>query len=339
MATRTSEAPDRPEGPVRRWLRYALYDWTREMPRSKRILVWAAIVCQGYAIWSALLGSMTWHRVWPESKPMLYLAIGLLYLFGERLMNAVLTSEMVRKSHLESEQVAARRIQKTLLPETLDDLPGYQTALYFKPFRAVGGDYFDVIDLPEGRTLFALADVSGKGMAAALLAANIQALVRSLSTADADPLALVTRIDEHLLRYTPSNRYATAVILVLTRATGELTYVNAGHNPPLLCGAGAPRPLDATGVPMGLLPGTRYSAASVMVPPGGMLLLFTDGLPDAVSGDDPDAAIRAATTDDPHDTMARLQALIHPRVNEDDVTILLVKRGQDGHREELVTSA
>jgi phosphoserine phosphatase RsbU/P len=98
----------------------------------------------------------------------------------------------------------------------------------------VGGDYFDVVDLPGNRTLFVVADVSGKGLAAALLAANIQALVRSLSTIAPDVPALASQINRHLFRYTPGNRFATAAFIVLDRDSSELAYVNAGHNPPIV---------------------------------------------------------------------------------------------------------
>ena len=131
-----------------------------------------------------------------------------------------------------------RQIQKTLQPTTIGELPGYEVDAFYKPLRAVGGDYFDVIDLPGNRTLFAVADVAGKGIAAALLAANIQALVRSLSSVAPDVPALASQINRHLCRYTPGNRFATAVFIVLDRESGELVYVNAGHNPPIVWGAG-----------------------------------------------------------------------------------------------------
>jgi sigma-B regulation protein RsbU (phosphoserine phosphatase) len=95
----------------------------------------------------------------------------------------------------------------------------------------VGGDYFDVIELPGAWTLFAMADVSGKGMPAALLASNIQTLVRSIATIEASPLALAVQVNKHLSRYTPTDRFATAVFIVLSRDSGELSYVKAGHNP------------------------------------------------------------------------------------------------------------
>lgn len=221
---------DKSAGPFRRVFQYAFYDWTREMPKSKRLITWAGILIQGYAIYAGLTRSLIWPLMWP--KPLfLYPAALLLYYLGYALMNAMLTSEFVRKTQLESDQIAAQQIQRTLQPEKLDELPGYQVETFYKPFRDVGGDYFDVIELPNDRTLFAVADVSGKGMPAALLAANIQALVRSIANVEADPLALARLINRHLSRYTPSDRFATAVFVVLCRDSGEVTYVMQGTTP------------------------------------------------------------------------------------------------------------
>jgi sigma-B regulation protein RsbU (phosphoserine phosphatase) len=113
----------------------------------------------------------------------------------------MLASEFVRKTQLQAAQIAAQQIQQRLHPQKLEDLQGYKVETYYKPFREVGGDYFDVIHLPNNPALFALADVSGKGMPAALLAANIQALVRSIASVEPDPLALARQINKHLSRY------------------------------------------------------------------------------------------------------------------------------------------
>jgi phosphoserine phosphatase RsbU/P len=189
-------------------------------------------------------------------------------------MNRMLTSEFVRKTQLEADQVAARQIQQTLTSAKVDEVPGYEVEAFYKPLRDVGGDYFDVIELGDNRTLVAIADVSGKGMPAALLAANIQALVRSNAGMSADPLVLTRQINRHLSRYTPVDRFATAVFLVLDREAGTLIYVNAGHNAPIVFSAGKVRMLDATGMPLGLFPEASYTADTAFLSPGGRLLLF-----------------------------------------------------------------
>ena len=296
------------------------------MPRSKRFITWVAILAQGSAVAFVLSRPQLWDFMVRENKLVLYLGVFLLYLLGERVMHGVVTSEIVRKTQLEADQIAAQQIQKTLQPEKLEELVGYEMEVFYEPFRAVGGDYFDVIDLPGNRTLFAVADVSGKGMAAALLAANIQALVRSLANIDAEPLVLANQINKHLSRYTPSNRFATAVFVVLSRDSGELTYVNAGHNSPIVFCDGSETSLEATGMPMGLLSGAEYEAGAAIVPFGSALLLFTDGLTDSISGNDPESRLRGAISDNPAKTISNLKLLIDPRCKQDDITILLVKR-------------
>jgi sigma-B regulation protein RsbU (phosphoserine phosphatase) len=296
------------------------------MPGSARVITWAAILMQGYAIWAGFSRSFIWPLTWPDNLFVLYAGVFLLYFVGERLMNGMLTSEFIRKTQLEADQIAAQQIQKTLQPDKLEPWPGYKTEVLYQPFRSVGGDYFDVIDLPDNRTLFALADVSGKGMPAALLAANIQALVRSLATVAAEPKTLAAHINTHLCRYTPTNRFATAVFVVLSRDSGEFVYVNAGHNAPIVFDSGSTTSLDATGVPMGLLNSAQYEAGTGNLPSGGSLLLFTDGLTDSIPGDDPERRLQTALTANPATSVANLLSLVDPGSNQDDITILVVSR-------------
>jgi serine phosphatase RsbU (regulator of sigma subunit) len=315
-------------GTLRGMFQYSVGTWTREMPRSKRVITWIGYLLQGYAIWCLLSRSLVWPFIWPHGI-LLYVFVCLFYVLGWWLMNAMLTSEFVRKTQLEADQIAARQIQQTLQPGKLDELPGYKLETFYKPFREVGGDYFDVIELAGKRTLFAVADVSGKGMPAALLAANIQALVRSIANLEADPQAMARQINRHLCRYTPSDRFATAVFIVLSCETGELTYVNAGHNAPIVFGSGSERILEATGMPFGLFPDAAYEARKAILSPGDALLVFTDGFTDSISGENPEKRVRDALADSSGKTMLLLKSLVDPHFNEDDITILLVKRDAD----------
>jgi serine phosphatase RsbU (regulator of sigma subunit) len=314
-------------GPIRRIFQYNVSNWIREMPRSKRVVTWAAILLQGAAIYCLWSRSLAWPFQWPKDETLVFLIALLAYAAGGVLMNATLISEFARKTQLEADQIAARQIQQTLFPAEVDGLPGYKVETFYKPLREVGGDYFDVIDLAGKRTLLALADVSGKGMPAALLAANIQALVRSFADFSVDILDLARQMNRHLSRYTPIDRFATAVFVVLDHETGELTYVNAGHNAPIVFGTGSSqRTLDATGMPLGLFSEAIYTADTALLPPGGALLLFTDGLTDSISGDNAEDLLRRALADASGNTMQNLKSLVDPHFNEDDVTILLVKR-------------
>jgi len=312
---------------ISRGLQYGFYDFTKEMPRNKRVVAWIAILVQGYAIYALVTRSFAWPIMWPRRWIVFTVGIVLFYA-AYTLMNGLLTSELLRKTQLESEQTAARKIQRTLIPQELEPLPGYEIETYYQPFRDVGGDYFDVIALPKARTLIALADVSGKGMAAALLSANIQALVRSISDVEAGPLALAKRINQHLCHHTPSDFFATAVFLLLHRDSGELIYVDAGHNAPILFGHGVSKALHATGLPLGLFPDAVYEAGTMTLNPGDSLLLFTDGLTDSIAGNDPDARMHTMLEGetDIKQTMLKLRSLVDPKLNRDDVTIVLVAR-------------
>jgi len=321
---------DKTAGPIRRALQYAFYDWASEMPRSKRIITIVGIVLQGYAfyftlMWALVLPKWLDFPVLPRG-PVSYVSVFLLFFTGRWIRNGMLTSEFVRKTQLETDQVAARQIQQTLQPGKLDELPGYELEAFYKPLSEVGGDYFDVIELPANRTLFALADVSGKGIPAALLAANIQALVRSIASVESDLLALAKQINKHLSRYSPSDRFATAVFIVLNRDSGELAYVNAGHNAPIVCSSGSTTFLEATGMPLGLFADAQYEARTAVLSRGSTLLIFSDGLTDSIQGEHPENRLRDAFADSAGRTMANLKSLIDPKFNEDDVTILLVKR-------------
>jgi serine phosphatase RsbU (regulator of sigma subunit) len=323
---------DKSAGRAHRALQYAFYDWTREMPRSKRIITYVAVAFQGYAVYVMLIWAFMVQQ-WLYSfllvlprRPFGYVLVFLIYYTGYYIQNGMLTSEFVRKTQLETDQIAARQIQQTLQPGELEELPGYEVEAFYKPLREVGGDYFDVIELPANRTLFALADVSGKGIPAALLAANIQALVRSIASVEWTPLALAKQINKHLSRYTPSDRFATAVFIVLSRDSGELTYVNAGHNAPIVFSSGSTTSLEATGPLLGLFVDAEYETRTAVLGPGSTLLIFTEGLTDSIQGEHPENCLRDSFSESGGATMANLKSLVVPKFNEDDVTTLLVKR-------------
>jgi sigma-B regulation protein RsbU (phosphoserine phosphatase) len=137
---------------------------------------------------------------------------------------------------------------------------------------------------------------------------------------------LARQINKHLSRYTPPDRFAPAVFIVLKRDSGELTYVNAGHNAPIVYGSRQTTFLEASGMPLGLFPGAEYEAGSAVIPSGGSLLLFTDGLSDSIAGNNPAERLCGALAENPDKTMAALESLVDPELNEDDVTIVLLKR-------------
>lgn len=143
---------------------------------------------------------------------------------------------------------------------------------------------------------------------------------------ESTPLALAKQINKHLSRYTPSDRFATAVFIVLSRDSGELTYVNAGHNAPIVFCAGSTTLLEATGLPLGLFEDAEYETRTIVIRRGSTLLIFTDGLTDSIQGKNPENCLRDALAETAGQTMANLKSLVDPKFNEDDVTIVLVRR-------------
>ncbi len=196
-----------------------------------------------------------------------------------------LIEERAERQVLEQEMVLARQVQESLSPSTLPVLNGAQLAARYLPARNISGDFFDVIPLGPDRIGLLCADVSGKGISAALLAASIQSAIRT-STQDGvapDPDRLLERINEEAFRHIPENRFITLFWADYDLRTRLLRSVNAGHCPALLVNANGapPAKLDTGGLPIGMFSGTLYQSQEVKLEPGAVLVLYTDGLPEA----------------------------------------------------------
>ncbi len=181
---------------------------------------------------------------------------------------------------LRRELLACRRIQAELLPQGPLEAPFVRVMGVSFSAREVGGDFFNYFTLPAGEVALLVGDVSGKGIAAALLMANVQATLRGGVPMAWDLAAFAIRLDEDLHARTPPESYVTLFVGVLDEDR-TLRYVNAGHNPPLLLRrAGGMERLDSTGRPLGLLPGGGYEEGRVSLASDDALVLFTDGVPD-----------------------------------------------------------
>lgn len=200
-----------------------------------------------------------------------------------RIRNLSLAQEAGERRKLEEEVRLARAIQVALLPDRLPEPAGWILRAGNVPSRGVSGDYYLVTECQEGRQcVLMVADVSGKGISAALLTASLEALTAGLIEVGRPPEEICTLVSRQLHQRTPPARYATAFLAILEPATGRLRYANAGHNPGLLMrGAGDVEPLGATGLPLGLMPEASYSAREVVLEPGDTLILYTDGITEA----------------------------------------------------------
>jgi phosphoserine phosphatase RsbU/P len=179
----------------------------------------------------------------------------------------------------------AREIQDSLLPKEIPQLPGFEVASAWQPARAVGGDYFDVLKLGENRLAVCIADVSGKGVPAALLMANVQASLRA-SVRDLDsPARVCSIINSMLCNNIGADRFVTFLCGVLDAGTCSFRYCNAGHPYPILVSSGAVRTLDQGGAVLGVFPAWTYQNSNVDLSSGDRLLLFTDGITEAEGPD------------------------------------------------------
>lgn len=187
---------------------------------------------------------------------------------------------------LRKELEIARGVQQRLLPQKLPALPGLEFDAYCRPAKFVGGDYYDFIDRPEDRLFLTLGDVAGKGIAAAVLMASIQAAIRSQMLHPPDALSdLVGDFNRAVYSFSTSEKYSTLFCALLDARTRHLRYVNAGGCPPMLLRAttGQIERLDAGGPPIGLLGFSRFQQAEVHLEQGDVLLCFSDGISEATN--------------------------------------------------------
>lgn len=211
----------------------------------------------------------------------------LIMLVSATLLFALLVMELRDKLALKGDLEIARQIQFGLLPFEPYDHGGVSIRASMRPANTVGGDYFDVIELGDGRTSVVMGDVAGKGMPAALLMALLQGSLRTLLTAGLRGSDLIAKLNAHLCANIPSNRLITLFYGELDAPDGVLRYVNAGHNPPLLMRrAGGIENLSATAVALGVMPDARFEAMETPLEPGDRLLLYTDGITEAMNAKD-----------------------------------------------------
>jgi sigma-B regulation protein RsbU (phosphoserine phosphatase) len=187
---------------------------------------------------------------------------------------------------LNRELEIAREVQEHLFPQRLPPTPGLDYCGECRPAREVGGDYYDFLELPGSRLGIAIGDVSGKGVGAALTMASLEAALRALASIVQDPADLIGRVNNVIHDSSAENRYATLFYAEYDPATRRLTYVNAGHNPPIVLrdtgGACQVLRLEVGGPVVGLL-AQRYQPGVFSHEPGDVVVLFTDGVSESMN--------------------------------------------------------
>jgi len=271
-----------------------------------------------------------------------------LHVWGGLLLLLVLLLELADRVVMKRDLEIAKDIQAWLLPGVPLQIPGYQIAYATRPANTVAGDYYDVILRPgrklnenqsEDRVLFVVADVVGKSIPAAMLMATFQASLRTLSTTGVALADLVAGVN----RYACSNsqggvRFTTAFFAELDPASGEVTYVNAGHNVPILRKAsGAVERLEAGGIPVGIFSESPYQMRTTRLGSGDWLVIFTDGIVEAVNAKDEeysepelirlvDRGSGSAPAELLRSLLAELDRFVGNTPQHDDLTCLLLKR-------------
>ena len=204
------------------------------------------------------------------------------------LENNFLLKESLEKERIEKELLLAASIQQRIIPDNLPLIEGYELAGKNIPSREVGGDYYDCINLGDGKYALIIADVAGKGIAAALLVNTLNAALYSYLEFSLPLTEMADRLNKLIYNSSPSDKFITFFIALLNSKTGELDIVNAGHNPILLLRKdGKLDKIDAGGIGLGMLDfGIPYQGEKLAMHPGDKLFLYTDGIPEAMNKDE-----------------------------------------------------
>lgn len=254
------------------------------------------------------------------------------------IQNDMLQKEMVVRERLETEVQLARQIQQTFLPESLPEFDNWQLAARWKTARQVGGDFYDVFDLPDNRLGLFIADVSDKGVPAALFMALTRTLVRAAVIETDSPAEALRRVNELLVPDTRQGMFVTAVYAVLDMTSGELTYVNAGHNPPVWVKCdGSLEILTRTGVALGAAENMKYEQRVIPLVKDDSILFYTDGLTESYNidgefyGEDRlEEALKANSCSSAHELIDIVEKSLLDFVRDmppaDDLTMLALRR-------------
>jgi sigma-B regulation protein RsbU (phosphoserine phosphatase) len=261
-------------------------------------------------------------------------------LHGAEVHAHELTHESVNR-----EMALAGEIQANFLPRTLPDAPGWQLAAMLEPARTTSGDFYDAMTLPDERLGIVIADVTGKGMGAALFMALSRTLIRTYALEhEAQPATVLAAANRRILSDTHAGLFVTVFYGVLDTSSGELSYANAGHNPPYLLKArdgGEIQELDRTGVPLGILAGATWEQQTVHLAVGDVLMLYTDGITEAQDAQESffdearlqevaRANLGRSASAMQEAVMARVGAFVGAAPQSDDQALIVVVRSSAG---------
>jgi serine phosphatase RsbU (regulator of sigma subunit)/anti-sigma regulatory factor (Ser/Thr protein kinase) len=256
--------------------------------------------------------------------------------------------EVRRRERYEQELHVAQLIQQNFLPKELPDHPGLSLEAFYQPAREVGGDFYDVFDLPDGRLAIVVGDVTDKGVPAALVMASTRSVLRASAQRLIEPSRVLERVNEQLVGDMPPNMFVTCLYGVMEPDTGRFVFANAGHNLPAIKTEHGVFEAKATGMPLGLITGMTYDEAAFTLAPGDTALLYSDALPEAHAPDGEmfgfPRVLAAVEAPAPAGglidrVLTELHTFVGPGwVQEDDITFVTLRRTSSvptGHSEAL----
>jgi predicted ester cyclase len=200
---------------------------------------------------------------------------------GAKLRGQRLEQEIRERERVEQELKVARSIQRASLPKEVPDLEGWKISPFYQPAREVGGDFYDFLELIDGRLGIVVGDATGKGVPAALVMASARSMLRAVAQASYSPGDVLSRVNDALVTDIPTNMFVTCFYAILDPTSGSLTYANAGHDLPYLHRNDGAEELRARGMPLGLMPGMGYEVKEITLGAGDGALLYSDGLVEA----------------------------------------------------------
>jgi len=271
-------------------LRLIFLAFTMKLSPARRVVYGASLVCAALGLINLLHATRLLHSpvgrvtvvvpglMFPDGTGLLVIALA--------LMNLLVLLEVADRLSLKNDLEIARDIQQAMLPSGSFSAPGVETAGLSRPANTVGGDFYDILPQSDGRVVIAVGDVAGKGSPAALLMALLLAMMRTLvplmEKDGLEPADLVARLNVQVSRHAPGSRFITLFYGVYDPRSGELTYVNAGHTPPLvLRAAGAVDRLGHGGVALGMFERSTYATGRTSLQPDEIVAIYSDGITEA----------------------------------------------------------
>lgn len=257
---------------------------------------------------------------------------------------AIKVAQLVRQQQIEAEEReriqqelrVAALIQQTLLPKELPSISGWSIDAFYRPARAVGGDFYDFIDLDDGRLGVVIGDVTDKGVPAALVMATCRSMLRATAQSHTSPGRVLAEVNDALVQEIPPAMFVTCLYLIIDTAAGEVIFANAGHNLPYVRTAGDEvYELRATGMPLGLMPSMEYDEVEHRIEHGSIMVLTSDGITEAHNPEGDmygfgrliDRIATCRRHDMVSDVVADLERFGGPdREQEDDITLVVVQR-------------